>query len=183
MAVRNESKKLWNWTRFPMKHFMLTFGNLPFELFLSSKEFSRKLFTLEFTLEFVELLLERSSEILISSSLESIWKIICWIFSLILLDLSISFQIFCFFLRLSNTSSSSLCKSDIFSSRVLFRDSNLWNLPSSNKLLTELIIVVTKARWRTLWLMEFWLVITLLLQIRMEWNENEVLAINIVRMT
>ena len=55
-----------------MKHFMLTFGNLPFELFLSSKEFSRKLFTLEFTLEFVELLLERSSEILISSSLESI---------------------------------------------------------------------------------------------------------------
>ena len=43
---------------------------------MPSKEFSRKPFTLEFTLEFSELLLERSSQILISFSFESIGKIV-----------------------------------------------------------------------------------------------------------
>ena len=62
---------------FPWKHFMPRFGNLLFELFLHSKEFSGKPFTLEFTVEFAELLLERSSEILISFSFELIWKIVC----------------------------------------------------------------------------------------------------------
>ena len=48
------------------------YGNLLFELSLPSEEFSRKPFILEFTLEFAELLLERSSGILISFSFKSI---------------------------------------------------------------------------------------------------------------
>ena len=55
---------------FPVKHFIVRFRNLPFELFLPSKEFSRKPFPLELTFEFAELILECSSEILISSSFE-----------------------------------------------------------------------------------------------------------------
>ena len=49
---------------------MLRFGSLPFELFLPSKEFSRKPFKLEFTLEFAELLRERSAQILMSFNFE-----------------------------------------------------------------------------------------------------------------
>ena len=144
-------KKLWNSIEFLLKHFILRFGNLPFELYLPSKEFSRKLFTLEFA----ELLLERSSKILISFSFESIWKIlylkkVSWMFSLMSLALSISLQIFCSSLRPSNISPSSFCKSDIFSSRVLFTDSNLWMLPSSYKSPTELFTLVTKLGWPTL---------------------------------
>ena len=56
MAARNESKKLL--LGFLLKHFMLRFGNLPFELFLPSNEFSRKPFILKFTLGLAELLLE-----------------------------------------------------------------------------------------------------------------------------
>ena len=51
---------------------MVRFGSLPFVLFLPSKEFSKKSCTLEFTLEFAQLLLERSLEILIFFSFESI---------------------------------------------------------------------------------------------------------------
>ena len=157
--MNQKSLKLWNSIGFPLKHFMLRFSNLPFELFFPSRKFSRK----PFTLEFVKLLLERSSEIIISFSFKSIWKILSWIFSLLSLYLSISLQISCSSLRLSNISSSSLCKSYIFSLRVLFTGSSLWTLPSSNKQLAELIILVTKPWWPTLWLMVFWLATTPLL--------------------
>ena len=93
------------------------------------------------------------------------------------LDLSISLQISCSSLRSSHISSSSLPKSDIFSSKVLFTDSNLWTLPSSNKPLTELIILVTKLRWPTLWLMVFWLAMTPLLTnhdgTEWKWNTSD----------
>ena len=115
MVARNESKEIWNSIGFSLKHFMLRFGNSPFEIFLPSKEFSRKPFTLEFTLEFAELLLECSSEILIFFSFESIWKTISWMFSHISPDLSISLQIPCSSLRHSNISPSNLYKSGIFS--------------------------------------------------------------------
>ena len=94
-------------------------------------------------------------------------------FSLISLDLYISLQISYSFSRPSNISSSSLGKSDIYSSRVLFTDSSLWALPS-NKPLTELIIFVTKPQWSTLWLMVFCLAMTPLLtnQDGTDWTLN-----------
>ena len=103
-----------------------------------------------------------------------------FLFSLISLDLSISLQISCFSIRPSNISSSSLCKCDIYSSRVFSTDSNLSTLPSSNKQLTELIIFITKQRsvwWYFDWL---WLPYS---QIRIKRNENEILATNVFRMT